>query len=100
MESPELTAVSPRPEPGANASVDRLDHSVPVDAVDDPLDAAEKGTESNHSTPTPTYIPKQRYKNDTTDSETIGVSVPDGGRRAWLVVIGGFLDFAIAFGRL
>ncbi|GFP52666.1 MFS-type transporter pynF [Trichoderma asperellum] len=25
-------------------------------------------------------------------------SIPDGGLRAWLVVVGGFLDFAIAFG--
>lgn len=26
-------------------------------------------------------------------------SIPDGGFRAWLVVVGGFLDFAIAFGK-
>lgn len=26
-------------------------------------------------------------------------SIPDGGLRAWLVVVGGFLDFAIAFGK-
>lgn len=26
-------------------------------------------------------------------------AVPDGGLRAWLVVLGGFLDFAIAFGK-
>jgi hypothetical protein len=25
-------------------------------------------------------------------------AIPDGGLRAWLVVLGGFLDFAIAFG--
>lgn len=25
--------------------------------------------------------------------------IPDGGFRAWLVVFGGFLDFAIAFGK-
>ncbi|KAH6610827.1 hypothetical protein Trco_000847 [Trichoderma cornu-damae] len=30
--------------------------------------------------------------------EPISLSVPDGGFRAWLVVVGGFLDFAIAFG--
>lgn len=27
-------------------------------------------------------------------------NIPDGGFRAWLVVVGGFLDFAIAFGKL
>lgn len=26
-------------------------------------------------------------------------NIPDGGFRAWLVVVGGFLDFAIAFGK-
>ncbi|KAL7786644.1 major facilitator superfamily domain-containing protein [Trichoderma ceciliae] len=30
--------------------------------------------------------------------DPIAASVPDGGFRAWLVVVGGFLDFAIAFG--
>ncbi|KAL7938906.1 major facilitator superfamily domain-containing protein [Trichoderma chlorosporum] len=30
--------------------------------------------------------------------DDIAVGVPDGGFRAWLVVVGGFLDFAIAFG--
>ncbi|KAM0248645.1 hypothetical protein ACHAQJ_009387 [Trichoderma viride] len=30
--------------------------------------------------------------------DPVAASVPDGGFRAWLVVLGGFLDFAIAFG--
>ncbi|TFB06128.1 putative transporter MCH4 [Trichoderma ghanense] len=32
------------------------------------------------------------------DGIPAGGGVPDGGLRAWLVVLGGFLDFAIAFG--
>lgn len=32
--------------------------------------------------------------------EPTGARIPDGGFRAWLVVVGGFLDFAIAFGEL
>ncbi|KAL7909718.1 major facilitator superfamily domain-containing protein [Trichoderma velutinum] len=30
--------------------------------------------------------------------EDFAAGIPDGGFRAWLVVVGGFLDFAIAFG--
>jgi hypothetical protein len=32
--------------------------------------------------------------------DPIAASIPDGGFRAWLVVVGGFLDFAIAFGKV
>lgn len=32
--------------------------------------------------------------------DDFAAGIPDGGFRAWLVVVGGFLDFAIAFGKL
>ncbi|KAK4063294.1 uncharacterized protein Triagg1_9560 [Trichoderma aggressivum f. europaeum] len=32
------------------------------------------------------------------EDDDFAVGIPDGGFRAWLVVVGGFLDFAIAFG--
>lgn len=32
--------------------------------------------------------------------DDFAAGIPDGGFRAWLVVVGGFLDFAIAFGGL
>lgn len=33
------------------------------------------------------------------DGGSSSSNIPDGGFRAWLVVVGGFLDFAIAFGK-
>lgn len=32
--------------------------------------------------------------------DAFAAGIPDGGFRAWLVVVGGFLDFAIAFGEI
>lgn len=34
------------------------------------------------------------------EDDFAAVGIPDGGFRAWLVVVGGFLDFAIAFGEI
>ncbi len=46
----------------------------------------------------PSYSSEQPKEISSTSIEPDHIGGPDGGRCAWLVVVGGFINFAIAFG--
>ena len=46
----------------------------------------------------PSYTSEQPKEISASSTEPDHIGVPDGGRRAWLVVLGGFINFTIAFG--
>lgn len=47
----------------------------------------------------PSYTSEQPKEISASSTEPDHIGVPDGGRRAWLVVLGGFINFTVAFGR-
>lgn len=84
----DLEPVSPRP------MLEPLEH---VNHHPSNVDLGEDGA-FKEDNPTSGYN-TEKSKGGSTNTFSVGhIEVPDGGHRAWLVVLGGFINFTIGFG--
>lgn len=84
----DLEPVSPRP------MLEPLEH---VNHHPSNVDLGENGAFKEEN-PTSGYN-TEKSKGGSTNTFGVGhIEVPDGGHRAWLVVLGGFINFTIGFG--
>lgn len=92
-----LEPTSPRPLPLPPVRIMRLEPISSSDSSDD-SDGHLNGEFAAVDTPTTTYSTDKSKGGSLNGAGHI--NIPDGGRRAWLVVLGGFLNFTIGFGTI